>query len=197
VGHGGVRSRLSGKRVSDPPASYPVIAPQTVTTIGNVAFNDCFTLPLFHCRSAAIGILRLLVAARRPLFHCQQAQTIGILCLLVAARWPSVTLPQATSIGAPRFTLRLADRRPHGPERPGKAAGVFEGITPPPPNVYGTDPQATAGVPRGTSRPSAPAAVRRSVTAQAYTLTRHNHGCLAAAVLLASSNRRHSPPTLS
>ncbi|HHU15525.1 MAG TPA: leucine-rich repeat domain-containing protein, partial [Lentisphaerae bacterium] len=99
-----------------------VIAPQTVTTIGNNAFQSCY----------------LLASVSLP-----QAQTVGDNAFSFCGSLSSVSLPQAQTVGDNAFFYcELLTAVHMGQNAPPEATGVFAYITPPP-TVYVTDPQAT------------------------------------------------------
>jgi hypothetical protein len=127
-----------------------VIAPQTVTTIDDDAFYGCGTLD----------------SVSLP-----QATAIGDYAFGICNTLASVSLPQATAIGDYAFYGCTSLTSVHmGQNAPAEAAGVFDGITPPP-NVYVTNPQATGWGAVWNGAPVVrPPLHGSSVTAQAFTL---------------------------
>jgi hypothetical protein len=121
-----------------------VIAPQTVTVIGDYAFYYCEMLTSVSLPQAtAIGDGAFADCGLLTSVSLPQATAIGDYAFGICNTLASVSLPQATSIGDYAFFYcgSLTSVR-MGRNAPPEAAGVFSSITPPP-TVYVTNPQAT------------------------------------------------------
>ena len=126
-----------------------VIAPQTVTVIGDYAFDSCGSL----------------TSVSLP-----QATAIGGYAFSFCNLLTSVSLPQVTAIGERAFYgCSMLTAIHMGQNAPPEATEVFYGITPP--NVYVTDPQATGWGAVWNGAPVVrPPLYGSNVTAQAFTL---------------------------
>jgi hypothetical protein len=197
---GGVPVTAIGAEAFFDPGAYlgfpvtSVIAPQTVTTIGNSAFNSCGSLASVslpqattigdgafnNCDSlASVSLPQAQTFGNSAFSSCgslasvslPQATTIGDGAFYYCYSLASVSLPQATTIGnnAFSFCTSLTSVR-MGQNAPAEATEVFYGIDPPP-TVYVTNPQATGwGDTWNGAQVVRPPLYGSNVTAQAFTL---------------------------
>lgn len=126
---------------------FPVtslIAPQTVTSIGNGAFYCCTSL-------TSVTIPQATSIGNEVFFGCDaltsvtipQVTSIGNYAFMSCYLLTSVTIPHVTSIGVEVFSGCPALASVHmGQNAPADGTNVFYAITPPP-TVYVTNPQAT------------------------------------------------------
>ena len=149
-----------------------VIAPKTVTSIGDGAFSDCnFLTSVAIPQATSIGNSAFFYCSSLTSVTIPQATSIGDNAFYDCSSLTSVAIPQTQTIGSTAFGGCGSLTSVHmGQNAPAEATDVFANITPPP-TVYVDNPQATGWGATWNGAPVVrPNLYGSNVTAQAFTL---------------------------